>query len=127
MRIVDWLLRIVAAVILLQTLFFKFTGSAESIYIFETLGAEPWGRWGSGLAELATSILLLVPRMAWAGGILGLGVMGGAILSHLFVLGIEVQDDGGLLFALALTVFACCAATVVLHRHEIPVLRKRAP
>jgi uncharacterized membrane protein YphA (DoxX/SURF4 family) len=122
MRIASWILRIVVAVILLQTLFFKFTGAPESVYIFETLGVEPWGRLGSGVAELIASVLLLIPRTRVYGALLALGVMAGAILSHLTALGIEVQGDGGLLFALAIVVFAASAALLAIHRDELPVV-----
>src|SRR5262245_175833 len=101
----SWILRLVVAGILLQTLYFKFTGAPESKYIFETLGAEPWGRIASGVVELIASILLLLPATAGIGAVLALGVMAGAIVSHLTKLGIEVQGDGGLLFGLALTAF----------------------
>src|SRR5512135_784707 len=99
--VVSWVLRIVAAVILLQTLFFKFTAAPESVYIFTKVGAEPWGRIGSGVVELIAAALLLTPRWPWAGAALALGVMAGAIVSHLTILGIEVMGDKGLLFALA--------------------------
>ena len=118
-------LRLVAAAILAQTLFFKFTGAPESIYIFTTLGLEPWGRIGSGVAELLAVILLLVPRTAALGALLGLGVMGGAIGSHLTKLGIEVQGDGGLLFALACVVFAACATVLWLRRGDLPLVGAR--
>ena len=95
-KIFIWALRFVVAIILLQTLYFKFTGAPESVYIFETLGIEPYGRIGSGIAELITSILILIPRTTLLGAILGLGIMIGAILSHLTKLGIEVNNDGGI-------------------------------
>ena len=120
--VVSWICRIVAAVILGQTLFFKFTGAEESIYIFTKVGLEPWGRYGSGVAELIATILLLTPRFAWAGALLALGVISGALVSHLTVLGIVVKDDGGLLFGLAVTVFVTSAVTAFLHRRQIPVL-----
>lgn len=126
MKALDWIVRIVAAVILLQTLFFKFTGAPESIFIFEQVGVEPWGRYLTAIAELAAAILLLVPRTAWMGALLGLGIMAGAILSHLFVLGISVQDDGGLLFALAVTVFIACLVILYLHRGDVPFLKKKS-
>ena len=126
LRILDWFLRILAAVILLQTLFFKFTGAPESVYIFTTLGAEPWGRYASGIAELIASLLLLVPRTVWIGASMGIGLMAGAILSHLTRLGIEVQGDGGLLFALAVVTFVACAASLLIHRREIPWIGKRS-
>lgn len=114
--IVSWVLQIVAAVILLQTLFFKFTGAEESVYIFTTLGMEPWGRIGSGIAELIACVLLLTPGLAPLGAVLTLGVISGAIVSHLTKLGIVVKDDGGLLFGLALVVFGCAAAVLVIRR-----------
>ena len=120
--VISWALQIVVSVILLQTLFFKFTGAPESVYIFSTLGAEPWGRIGSGVVELFAAILLLVPATIAIGAVLSLGVMVGAIMSHLTVLGIEVQGDGGLLFALALTVFVGSAVVLVLRRRDIPLL-----
>jgi len=120
--VVSWLLQLVAAGILLQTLFFKFTGASESVYIFSTLGAEPWGRIGSGIVELIASILLLVPATTTIGAALALGVISGAIVSHLTILGIEVQRDGGLLFILALIVFVASAAILVLRRAEIPII-----
>jgi putative oxidoreductase len=122
MVVIDWIVRLVAAVILLQTLFFKFTGAPESVYIFTTLGAEPWGRIGSGIAELIASGLLLWTGTAGVGGVLAMGLMAGAIGSHLTRLGIEVQGDGGLLFALACLVFLCGAATTWLHRDGLKVL-----
>ena len=114
-----WVLRIVPAAIMLQTLFFKFTGAAESIYIFSKLGLEPVGRYGSGVAELIAGTLLLIPRYSVWGAALALGVMGGAILSHLFVLGIEVMDDGGQLFYMALITAACSAVILFLNRQFV--------
>jgi hypothetical protein len=118
----SWVLQVVVAGILLQTLFFKFTGAAESVYIFSTLGAEPWGRIGSGVVELIASILLLVPATTTIGAALALAVISGAIVSHLTILGIEVQGDGGLLFTLALTVFVASALILLLRRGEIPLV-----
>jgi putative oxidoreductase len=122
LMIVSWVLRGIAAVILLQTLFFKFTGAKESVYIFSTLGMEPWGRIGSGVAELIASILLLMPRTVPYGAVLSLGVISGAIFFHLTQLGIALHTvgDNGELFALAVIVFLCSAAVLMLHRHELP-------
>ena len=120
-KIISWALRLIASGILLQTLFFKFTGAEESKFIFETVGMEPWGRYGSGVAELICAILLLIPSTAWLGALGALGVISGAIFFHLTLLGIEVLGDGGLLFFLALTVFVCCAGILALHRKEIPI------
>lgn len=122
MKIFIWVLRLLAAVIMLQTLFFKFTGAPETIYIFETVGMEPLGRYASGIAELIASILLLMPRSTWLGAIIGLGVMLGAIGSHLTVLGIEVMGDGGTLFAMAIIVFISCAILLFMHRKDIPII-----
>ena len=119
LTIASWAVRLVAAGILLQTLFFKFTGAPESVYIFETLGAEPWGRIGSGVFELIAAVLLLVPRTAAFGGLMGAGVMVGAIGSHLTLLGIEVQGDGGTLFAMAIIVFVCSIAAALLNFDQL--------
>ena len=120
--VVSWVLQVIVAVILLQTLFFKFTAADESVYIFSTLGAEPWGRIGSGVAELIAAMLLLVPATITVGAGLALVVIVGAIVSHLTILGIEVQGDGGLLFFLALTVFVASAAILAIRRGQIPVI-----
>ena len=106
MKFLSWILRITAAVILVQTLFFKFTGAEESVYIFSTVGAEPWGRYGSGVIELVAAVLLLVPSTVVYGALLSVGVAAGAVLSHLTLLGIEVKGDGGLLFGLAVTILS---------------------
>ena len=123
--IISWICRIAAAAILVQTLFFKFTAAPESVYIFTRIHAEPWGRIGSGVVELISAVLMLIPRTVWAGALLALGVMAGAIVSHLTVLGIEVMGDGGLLFALALIVFCASAVALALHRTQIPVVGRR--
>lgn len=127
--IVNWCLQFAVAGILLQTLFFKFIGAEESVYIFSTVGRffgvpviEPWGRIGSGVVELIASLLLIVPATASSGAVLTMGVMAGAVLSHLFVLGIEVKGDGGLLFTLALAAFIGSAVVLALRREQIPVL-----
>ena len=120
--IASWVLQLTVAGILLQTLFFKFTGAEESVYIFTTLGIEPWGRIGSGVAELAASALLLLPATVTLGAILAMGIMAGAIVGHLTVLGIVVKDDGGLLFGLALTVFIGSAIILLIRRGDIPVV-----
>jgi hypothetical protein len=100
--VTSWVLQLVVAGILLQTLFFKFTGAAESVYIFTTIGAEPY----------TTTV----------GAVLAMGVMVGAIMSHLTILGIEVQGDGGLLFGLALTVFVGSGIVLLIRRADIPVV-----
>lgn len=124
MKFLDWTLRIIAASILLQTLFFKFTGAEESIYIFSTLGVEPYGRIGSGIVELVAAVLILIPKTTLMGAIIGCGVMLGAIVSHLFVLGIVVKDDGGELFILALITLFCCIILVFKNKNGISNLLK---
>ena len=126
-NILSWVLRIIVAAILFQTLFFKFTGAAESVYIFSKLGLEPWGRIGSGVVELISVIFLFIPSTVTLGAILALGTISGAILSHLTKLGVVVinsdgTSDAGLLFALALIVFAGSAIILLIHRSEIPVI-----
>ncbi len=121
-NIISWIFQLTAAVILAQTLFFKFTGAPESRFIFETLGIEPWGRIGTGVMELVAVILLLNPRTAATGAVLAMGLMAGAIFSHLTKLGIEVQGDGGLLFALACTVLVSGAIVAFLRRADIPII-----
>ena len=118
-EILIWILRITASVILLQTLFFKFSGAEESIYIFSTLGVEPYGRIGSAIAELIAAILILIPRTTWLGAFGAAGIMIGAILSHLFVLGIEVQNDGGLLFALAVITLLCSLGLLYFNKNKL--------
>ena len=120
--LVSWVLQLVVAGILLQTLFFKFTGAKESVYIFTKVGAEPWGRIGSGVIELIASLLLLIPATAPLGALLTMGTMAGAIASHLTILGIDVQGDGGLLFGLALTAFIGSAIVLLVRRAQIPVV-----
>jgi hypothetical protein len=118
--IASWSCRLVAAVLMGQTLFFKFTGAPEARALFEALGAEPWGRIGTGVLELVAVLLLLVPRTAALGGLLGVGLMVGALGAHATELGVEVEGDGGLLFGMALAVLAASAGVVWLHRASLP-------
>ncbi len=110
---------IIAALILLQTLYFKFSGAPESVYIFGELGLEPYGRIGIGILELIIAILLLIKRTSLIGSILGLGLITGALFSHIFVLGIEVQNDSGMLFGLALLVFVLCNITILTQKEKL--------
>ena len=121
----SWACQLTAAAILGQTLFFKFTGAPESRYIFSTLGIEPWGRIGTGVAELIAVALLLYPRTSVLGAVLAVGLMGGAIMSHLTKLGIEVQGDHGLLFKLAITVLVTSLVVVVIRRRDLPIVGDR--
>jgi putative oxidoreductase len=129
--VLSWLLQLAIAGILLQTLFFKFTGADESVYIFSAVGQfvhvpafEPWGRFGTGFIELIAALLLLFPATVSLGALLTIGMMAGAIASHAVVLGIDVKGDGGLLFGLALTAFAASMVILVLRRAEIPIVNR---
>jgi putative oxidoreductase len=123
--ILSWTIRLVAAIILLQTLYFKFTGQPESVELFTKLGVEPWGRIGTGVIELLASILLLIPATVIVGALLGIGLMSGAILSHLLVIGIESKNDGGQLFMLAIGVLICCISLLFIHRSQVMNLKNK--
>lgn len=118
-EIIYWVARLIAAIIMLQTLYFKFTASEESVYIFTTVGMEPWGRYGTGIAELIASVLLLVNATAWLGAALAFGIMAGAVLMHLTVLGVEVKGDGGQLFIYALLVLVSAGYILMKNKKEI--------
>jgi uncharacterized membrane protein YphA (DoxX/SURF4 family) len=118
-NILFWILRLIAAIIMLQTLFFKFSAAPESVYIFTTLGMEPWGRIGIGVLELIASLLILYPRTTAFGAVLGVGLMAGAIFFHLTKLGIEVQGDGGQLFIYAALVLVSSLILAIVYRHQI--------
>ena len=120
-----WILRVVAALIMLQTLFFKFTGAEESIYIFSKLGMEPWGRIGTGVLELIASILILYPRTTALGAVLAMGLMGGAIWFHITKLRIVVMNDGGQLFIYALLVFISSAILALVYRGDLLAIAKK--
>ena len=122
--IFTWIVKLIAVIILVQTLYFKFTGAEESVYIFTKLGMEPFGRIGSGIVELIASILILIPRTTLLGALLGAGTMLGAIFSHLFVLGIDVKNDGGELFILAIITLLCCAILILQNKNKIQDLLK---
>lgn len=114
-----FVLRVIVAIILIQTLRFKFTAAPESVYIFSELGMEPYGRIGIGVLELIAGILLFIPRTVWMGAVLSLGLMGGAIIAHITVLGINTNGDGGILFATAVLVFALSALILKEEKHRI--------
>ncbi|NCT74113.1 MAG: DoxX family protein [Chitinophagaceae bacterium] len=116
--VIAWVCRIIAAAIMLQTLFFKFTAAPESVYIFSALGMEPWGRIGTGILELTASVLILLPAATVYGAVLGLGLMGGALFFHFTRLGIVVQDDSGQLFIYALLVFISCLVLLMLYKEQ---------
>ena len=117
------ILRIAVAIILIQTLRFKFTAHPDSVYIFETVGLEPFGRIGIGVLELIAGILLLVPKTVWMGALLSLGLMAGAIMIHLTQLGIEVKNDGGTLFYTALIIFIFSSIVLYFERKNVLFLK----
>jgi putative oxidoreductase len=125
MRVVNFenVLRLIVAIILLQTLYFKFTAQPESVYIFTKLDAEPFGRIGSGIVELFASIMLFFNKTRFFAALIAMGTMLVAILSHLFILGIEVNNDGGMLFALAVITFVCSSMLSFKYRKDIKFLR----
>jgi putative oxidoreductase len=118
MKHLIWIPRVIAAIILLQTLYFKFTGHPDSVYIFETVGMEPYGRIGSGVAELLAGVLLLIPRFSGIGALISLGVISGAIFFHLTSLGIEVNGDSTL-FYMAIVVFICSVIVAIAERKKL--------
>jgi uncharacterized membrane protein YphA (DoxX/SURF4 family) len=123
--IAPWVLRIIAALTMLQTLYFKFTGADESVYIFSQLGMEPWGRIGTGILELIASILILYPRTTFFGSVLAIGLMSGAIVAHLTKLGVTVKNDGGQLFIYASLVFVSSLILAIIYRNDGLNLIKR--
>lgn len=126
---IPFIIRLAVAVILIQTLRFKLTAHPDSVYIFEQVGLEPIGRIGIGIAELIAGILILIPKTAWIGATVTLGIIGGAIMMHLTQLGIEVpfegKLDGGALFITAIVVFVLSAITLWLQRKSIPIIGSR--
>ena len=117
-------LRIIVAIILIQTLRFKFTAHPDSVYIFEKVGMEPYGRLGIGTLELIAGILLLSRRTTWFGALLTIGIIGGAIFLHLTKLGIEVNNDGGVLFITAITTFILAVIILLIYKKDIPIIKK---
>jgi uncharacterized membrane protein YphA (DoxX/SURF4 family) len=124
-KIASWVLRILAALIMLQTLYYKFSGVEESVFIFSTLGIEPWGRILTGCIELVAAVLLIIPSTIIPGALLTIGIMAGAIASHLLKLGIVVQNDSGLLFVYACTVMLCAILLLFLHKQEFIKLKQQ--
>ena len=119
------ILRIIVAVILVQTLRFKFTAHPDSVYIFTKVGLEPNGRILIGVLELIAAILLLIPKTVWAGAVLTLGIIGGAIMMHLTQLGIEINNDGGVLFITAVVTFVLSLIILFRYRKDIPIIGKK--
>lgn len=121
---ISWIFQFIAAIIMLQTLFFKFSGAEESIYIFSAIGMEPWGRYLTATMELIAGLLLLTIKWNYIGAIMGVGLMAGAIFFHLTTLGIEVQNDGGYLFVLSLAVLISSIIVTLLNFDKVKTLLK---
>lgn len=124
-NIISFILRVIAAVIMLQTLYFKFSAAPESVYIFSQVGIEPWGRIATGVAEFIASILLFIPATIVIGALLAIGIMFGAIATHLFILGIEVQGDGGQLFIYGMIVLIASVVVVMIHSQQFTRYKAR--
>ena len=125
--LLQWILRIIPSLIMLQTLYYKFSGSAESVYIFSQMNMEPWGRYATGIAELVASLLILYKPTTPIGALFAVGIMSGALLSHAFVLGIEVMDDHGLLFLYALAVWIAAILLLWIDREKLfSIIKKRS-
>ncbi|MEL6559555.1 MAG: DoxX family protein [Bacteroidota bacterium] len=123
----DTLLRVAAfvtAILFLQTLYFKFTADPESVELFTKLGVEPWGRWATGIIELIASVLIVIRSTSSLGAFIGTGLMTGAIASHLFVIGIDTNGDGGTLFTFAIVAFVCSLLILVNRLDELKILLK---
>ncbi|MFI1745876.1 DoxX family protein [Thalassobellus sediminis] len=118
------ILRITVAVILIQTLRFKFTAHPDSVYIFSKIGLEPYGRIGIGILELIAGIMLLIPKTVWVGALLTIGVIGGAIFMHLTTLGIQTKNDGGILFTTAVVTFILSLNILYIYKKDIPFINK---
>ncbi|MFN8326607.1 MAG: DoxX family protein [Flavobacteriaceae bacterium] len=118
-NIISLILRLIVAIILLQTLYFKFTAHPDSVHIFSALGVEPWGRIGLGIVELITAILILIPKTKIIGMVTSLGIILGAVFSHILVLGINVSNDRGALFTLAIIVLLACTIFLIMHKNKL--------
>ncbi|NME72194.1 DoxX family protein [Flammeovirga aprica] len=120
------ILKIAVAIILVQTLRFKFTAHPDSVYIFSTVGMEPFGRIGVGVMELIAAILILIPRTSWLGAVLTFGIIGGAVFMHLTILGIEINGDGGSLFYLAVVTEFLSGVVLWFEKDNIPKIHQVA-
>jgi uncharacterized membrane protein YphA (DoxX/SURF4 family) len=124
-KVFIWVLRIIPAAIMFQTLYFKFTAHPQSVKLFTILGMEPQGRITIGILELIAGILLLINRTVLPGALLGAGLMCGALFFHLTNSNIGIYFDGDpLLFIYALVTLTCCLAIVIIYKKQIPDLLK---
>jgi hypothetical protein len=124
-KYLPFILRLIVAIILIQTLRFKFTAHPDSVYIFTKVGLEPVGRIGIGIAELIAGLLLLFRKTVWAGALLTIGIIGGAVMMHLTQLGIEIKGDGGVLFYTAVVTLIMAITILYIYRKDIPILGKK--
>lgn len=119
---ISWMLRLTVSVILLQTLYYKFTAHPDSVHIFSVLGVEPWGRIGLGIIELIIAFFILLPKTSLIGMLASLGIILGAVFSHVLVLGVNVSNDGGGLFTLAIIVLIASTIFLFMHKRELILL-----
>jgi len=119
------LLRITVAIIYIQTLYFKFTAHPDSVYIFTKMGVEPFGRISLGVIELIISIGILIPKTKYAAIVMSIAIVLGALMSHIFILGIIVNGDNGLLFSLACLIFLLSILLFIYHYDEIKLNANR--
>jgi putative oxidoreductase len=122
--LLSWSAQVLAAIIMIQTLYFKFTGAEESIYIFTKVGIEPWGRYATGVTELIASMLLLIPAYSWVGAAIACGLMSGAIFLHATILGFHIMNDKGYLFILAICTFLCSLLILYIRKNQIPYINR---
>ena len=80
-------LQIAAAGMFLMVGFLKLSGNAQLVGLFEAIGLGQWFRYMTGTLEVAGAILLLIPRTSGLGALMLAGVMAGAVMTHLFVVG----------------------------------------
>jgi uncharacterized membrane protein YphA (DoxX/SURF4 family) len=124
-KIISWIAAGISALIMLQTLYFKFSAAPESVFIFSSLGLEPVGRIGIGIMELIASVFLIIPKTKLIGALLAVGIMAGALFSHVTKLGISVMNDGGYLFALCLIVLVASLICVLIEKDKLLALLKK--
>jgi hypothetical protein len=118
---ISFTLRLLVAIILLQSLYFKFGSHEQAIHIFSTLGVEPWGRFLLGGIELVLAIAILLPTTKSIANTLTGMLMIGAVGAHLFTpLGIVVrwngQNDGGQLFIMGVAVIILCVIEIGIEK-----------
>lgn len=126
MKKIIFVLKIIAAIIMMQTLFYKFSGAQESVDLFTKLAGEneAYMRVGTGVLELIASVLLFIPKSIWFGAFMTIGLMSGAILGHLTKIGISHNNDGGLLFGAAIFILIVGVLVLFIEKKNIPYIGK---